>query len=88
MSHLSSNIPCTIFYGFIFSELFRITRSTLRVNDFMPTASDLFLRMIAQGRNSATLTKQPKKGLHRCPTPCQKLGKTREEKFFSIMKSI
>ena len=54
----------------------------------MPKASDLFLKMIVQGRNSAALTKQPKKGLHRCPTPCQKLGKTREEKFFSTMKNI
>ena len=46
MPHMSSNIPSTIFYGFIFSELLRKARCTLRINDFIPTASDLFSRMM------------------------------------------
>ena len=46
MLHMSSNIPSTIFYGFIFSELLRKARCFLRINDFIPTASDLFSRMM------------------------------------------
>ena len=33
--HLSSNITSTILYGSIFSELLRIVRCTLRINDFI-----------------------------------------------------
>ena len=65
--NLSSNIPSTIFYGSIFSELPKIARCNRRINDFIPRASDLFSRIIAQGGNSATLTKQSKKIFHRYP---------------------
>ena len=68
MTYLSSKIPSTVFYGSIFSELFRIARSTLRIDNFELEASDLFPRMKAQGRNIATLTKQPKKAFHRYST--------------------
>ena len=38
-------------------------RCILRINDFIPRASGLFSRMIAQVGNRAILTKQVKKGL-------------------------
>ena len=42
MPYWSRNIPSAIFYGSIFSVLLQIARRTARVNDFIPTASDLF----------------------------------------------
>ena len=87
MSHLLSNIPSTIFYGSIFSELFRIARCTLRINGFIPMASDLFSRKIAQVGNRATLTKQLKKAFHHYQTVYQRLGKTHEDRNTSIMKN-
>ena len=85
--HLSSNIPSTIFYGSIFSELYRIARCTLRIFDFLPRASFLFSRMTAQSRNRATLAKELKKVFHRYPNVFQKSGKTHEEINTSIMKN-
>ena len=41
MPHLSSNIPSTVFYGSLFLEHLQIARCTLRINDFIPRASDL-----------------------------------------------
>ena len=76
MPHLSSNILSTNLYGSVFSELFGIARCSLIVNHFIPRASDLFSRMIAQVGNRA-LTKQLKNTFHRYPTVFQTLGKTR-----------
>ena len=87
MPHLTSNMSSTIFYGSVFSELLRIARCTLIINDFIPRASDLFSRMIAQDGNRATLTKQLKKVFHHYPTVFQKFGKTHEEINISIMKN-
>ena len=56
MPHMSTNIPSTNLYGCIFLELFPIARCTLRIADFISSASDLFSRMSAQGGNRATLT--------------------------------
>ena len=64
MSHLSSNIPSLIFYGSIFLELLRVARYTRRTNDFIPRTYDLFIGMIAQGGNRATLTKQLKNAFY------------------------
>ena len=36
MAQLESNIPSTIFYGFIFSEFFRIAQSTLKLEHVLP----------------------------------------------------
>lgn len=58
MRHFSSNIPSTVFLVCIFFELLCTARCTIRTNDFIPSASDLILRMIAQGINRATLNKQ------------------------------
>ena len=58
MPHLSSNIPCTISSGSIFSVLLRMARCSQKTKNFIPRASDLFSRMIVQDGNRATLTKQ------------------------------
>ena len=66
MPHMSDNISSTMFYGSITPELLHTTRRTLRINDFTPRASDYFFsRMIAQGKNRATTTKQLKKVFYR-----------------------
>ena len=88
MSHMSRNIPFTTFHGFIFSELPRITKCTLRSNGFIPRASYLFSRMIVQGGNSKTVTKQRKKTFYCYLTVFQKFGKSYEEINISIMKNI
>ena len=50
MPYLLSNIPSSIFYGSIFSEFLRIARWTLRLTDFVPKASQLYTRVVIQGR--------------------------------------
>ena len=78
--HVSSNVPSTISYGPIFSELLRIARCTLRTNNFISGASDLFSRMIAQAVDTTN-------NFHCYPTVFQKLGKTHKEINISIMKN-
>ena len=78
MSHLSSNILSASFYGSVFSELLRIASCTLRLSDLIPRASELFSRMIAQGRNRTTLTKELRKAFYRCPDIFQNFGKPNE----------
>ena len=57
------------FCGFIFLKPLQIARYTLRINDFTPRASDLFSRIMTQGGDIATLTKQlSKKAFHCYPT--------------------
>ena len=46
MPHTLSNVSSTIFYASTFSELHCVAGCTLKINDFIPRASDLFLRMI------------------------------------------
>ena len=87
MPHLSSNLSSTIFSGSIFSELIQIARYTIKTDEFMTSPSDLLLRMIAQGGNRATLTKQLKNVFHRYPTVFQNFGKTQLEIDTSIMKN-
>ena len=61
MPYLSSNIPSAILYVSMPSELLRIARCSLNINGFIPRACGLLSKMIAQGRNRASLTKQLKK---------------------------
>ena len=44
-----SNIPSYIFYGTIRSEIIRIARSTLLLDDFVPKMGAFFKRMLNQG---------------------------------------
>ena len=80
-------LPSTISFGSIFSELLRMAKCSLRTNNFIPTASDLISRMIVQDGNGTTLTKQLKTAFHRYPNVLQKFGKTHEEINISIMKN-
>ena len=83
MPHFSSNIRVTISYGSIFSELFRMASCTLKNNNFLPTASDLFSGMIPKGGSRAALIKK----LKRCPNVSQKFYKTHEEINVIIVKN-
>ena len=58
MPHFESNIPSTIFYGSIFSKFLRIARCTLKLEHFLPRASELYLRMLSQGENQSCINKQ------------------------------
>ena len=72
---MSSNLPSIISYESIFSEFLCITRCTLRINDLVPRASDLFSRMTTQCWNSATL----QKAFQSYPTAFQKIRKTKKK---------
>ena len=87
MPHFSNNIPFTISYRSIFSEIFWIASCSLRNNDFPPTASDLFSGMIAKDENKAAQAKKLKKVFQRCPDFFQIFGKAHEEINFSIVKN-
>ena len=67
MPHMSSNIPSKIFYSALMGEFLRIARSTLRVEDFIPKASDLVVRMKTQGGNEKVMQKQLMKIINRHP---------------------
>ena len=49
MPYIDSNIPSYIFYGTILSEIVRIARSTLLLDDLIPGLGALFKRMPTQG---------------------------------------
>ena len=72
---MSSNLPSIISYESIFSEFLCITRCTLRINDLVPRASDLFSRMTTQSWNWATL----QKAFQSYPTAFQKIRKTKKK---------
>ena len=86
MPHLQSNIPSSIFYGSIFSEFLRIARCTLRFQDFIPRASELYKRMISQGGINSNIKKQIRKGFQRYPTIFEKYGKTVNDIILEITK--
>ena len=88
MALLSSKIPYTISFGSIFLELLRIARCSLKTDDVIPRDSGLFSKMIAQGGNRATLSKQLKKAFHRYANVFQKSGIIDEKENISIMKII
>ena len=60
MSHLSSNIPSANEHLHIVSsfllELIRIARCIIILYEFIPRASEIVTRIIAQGGDSTTLT--------------------------------
>ena len=67
MPHLSSNIPSAVFYGSTLSEFLRIARCTLHLEDFIPKAKELYIRMTSQGGNKRKTLKQIKKAFSRHP---------------------
>ena len=76
MPNASSNIPTIIFYGSIFSEFLRIARCSLLFKDFLPRATELFTRMIAQGGVAKIILTQIKKAISRYPDVFSKYDKS------------
>ena len=58
-----SNIPSYIFYGTILSEIIRIARSTLHLDDLIPRLGTFFKRMLNQGADRQKILHQCKKAL-------------------------
>ena len=79
MQHFESNIPSMIFYGSIFSEFVRTARCTLKLEHFLPRASELYLRMLSQGENQSCINKQILKDFQRYPDILKKYGKNYKE---------
>ena len=67
MPYLFSNIPLSILYGSIFSEFLRIALGTLRLTNCVHKTSQLYTRMVTQGRNKASILCQIKNAFHRYP---------------------
>ena len=63
MPYMDSNIPSYIFYGTIRSEIIRIARSTLLLDDLIPRLGALFKRMLKQGADSWKILRQCKKAM-------------------------
>ena len=57
MPHMTSNIPCSIFYSALVGEFLRIACSTLLLEDFVPKARNLVQRMTKQGGQENVSTK-------------------------------
>ena len=63
MPYIDSNIPPYIFYGTILSEIVRIARSTLLLDDLIPRMSTLLKRMLKQGADRWKMICQCKKAM-------------------------
>ena len=79
MPDLSGNIPSHVFYGSIMSEFLRIARCTLLYSDFLPSAVNLFKRMVNQGGSPNRILKQITKAMSRHPGPFNKFSKSTME---------
>ena len=53
-----SNIPSYIFYGTIRSEIIRLARSTLLLEDFVPRMGAFFKKMLNQGADRLKMLNQ------------------------------
>ena len=74
MPYLSSNIPHSVFYGSILSEFLRIARCTLLLQDFIPTAKNLFKRMLNQGGVFNQICRQIHKAIDKHPQAFSSFG--------------
>ena len=63
MPYIDSNIPSYIFYGTILSEIVRIARSTLLLDDLIPRLGALFERMLKQGADRWKMIRQCRKAM-------------------------
>ena len=61
MPDRSSDIPSCIFYGTIMSEIIRIVRSALLLDDLVPRIGALVIRMLNQGADRWKILHQYKK---------------------------
>ena len=69
--HLSSDIPPSIFHGSMISEFLGIARCTHRPPEFIPRASEIYIKMVAQGGNRNKISQQIKKVFQRNPNKYQ-----------------
>ena len=65
MPYISSNIPARIFYSTFTSELLRIAKATLKINDFTDKSRLLIKRMRSQGGEEIIIKKFINKMIHR-----------------------
>ena len=63
MPYIDSNIPSYVFYGRIMSEIIRIARCTLLLDDLIPRLGTLYKRMLTQGADSWKILRQCKKAM-------------------------
>ena len=75
MPDLSGNIPSHVFYGSVMSEFIRISRCTLLYSDFLPSAINLYKRMITQGGSKTLILNQISKAINRHPLTFTKYNK-------------
>ena len=61
MPYIDSNIPSYIFYGTIMSEIIRIARCTMLLDDLIQRLGALCKRMLNQGADSWKILRQCKK---------------------------
>lgn len=61
MQSISHTIPAYVFNGSNLSKLLRITKNTLKSSNFSPKVKQLFLKIMNQRVNQATLLKQIEK---------------------------
>lgn len=61
MQNISHTIPAYVFNGSNLSKLLRITKNTLKSSNFSPKVKQLFLKIMNQRVNQATLLKQIEK---------------------------
>ena len=88
MPDLRGNIPSHVFYGSVMSEFLRISRCTLLYSDFLPSATNLFNRMVKQGGSKYQLARQITKAMSRHPTPFSKYPKSAQEIMSDILNVI
>ena len=63
MPYINSNIPSYIFYGTILSDIVRIARSTVLLDDLIPRLGALFRRILTQGADIWKMICQCKKAM-------------------------
>ena len=68
-----------MFYGSVMSEFLRISRCTLLYSDFLPSAINLYKRMITQGGSKTLILNQISKAINRHPLTFTKYNKRATE---------
>ena len=74
MPDLSGNIPAHVFYGTIMSEFLRLSRATLKYDDFLPRVVAIVRRMVNQGGSKYQILRQISKTVNRHYIPFQKFS--------------
>ena len=78
MPYMDSNMPSYIFYGTILSEIVRIARCTLFLDDLIPRISALLKRMLKQGADMWKIIRQCKKAMDKHSHAFRKFGSSFE----------